>query len=115
MSAAHLEELRKRYNFKQISVATWRDPRQSVLPARGGPKQTSIPAGSAGAPYMPTYKVSYMRPKPPEPTDDEDSPGEEGADEELVEEFVQLPAEETADSEEDQEKDTEIDRMWFSV
>lgn len=77
MSAAHLEELKKRYNFKHISVATWKDPRSSVLPARGGPKSPSISAEAAGSPYMPTYKVSYTQPKAPEPTDDEASSEDE--------------------------------------
>ena len=85
MSAAHLEELKKRYNFKHISVATWKDPRSSVLPARGGPASSSISPEAAGSPYMPTYKVSYTQPKAPEPTDDEASSEDEASEGEAEE------------------------------
>lgn len=79
MSVANLEEIKKKYNFKQISVATWRDPRGSILPSRGGPISPTISAEAASRPYVPTYKVSYPQPKPPEPTDDEDSGDDEDA------------------------------------
>lgn len=85
MSAAHLEELKKRYNFKHISVATWKDPRSSVLPARGGPASSTITPDAAGSPYMPTYKVSYTQPKAPEPTDDEASSEDEPSENEAEE------------------------------
>ncbi|KAK5114615.1 hypothetical protein LTR85_010192 [Meristemomyces frigidus] len=75
MSAANLDEVKKKYGFKKVSVATWRDPSGSILPARGGPKSPSISAAAAATPYMPTYKVSYR--KPPEPTDDEESEEDE--------------------------------------
>ncbi|TKA83984.1 hypothetical protein B0A55_00251 [Friedmanniomyces simplex] len=74
MAAANLEEIKKKYNFKQISVATWRNPNGSILPARGGLKSPVISAEAAGQPFIPSYRVSY---KLPEPTDDEDSEGEE--------------------------------------
>ncbi|KAK6396432.1 hypothetical protein LTR65_009516 [Meristemomyces frigidus] len=71
MSAVNLDEIKKKYGFKNVSVATWRDPSGSILPARGGPRSPSISAAAAAKPYTPTYKVSYR--KPPEPTDDEES------------------------------------------
>lgn len=74
MSAGNLEEVKKKYGYKNISVATWRDPKGSILPARGGLKSPTISAEAAGRAYVPTYKVSYGR--PPEPTDDEESDGE---------------------------------------
>lgn len=101
MSAAHLEELKKRYNFKHISVATWKDPRSSVLPARGGPTSPSISPEAAGSPYMPTYKVSYTQTKAPEPTDDEAS-SDDGASEHETEE-----AEEKATA-------PEVERMYLT-
>ncbi|KAK5108672.1 hypothetical protein LTR62_008077 [Meristemomyces frigidus] len=73
MSAINLEDIRRKYNFKQISVATWRDPRASTIPARGGPPAPLVSPEAAARPYIPTYKVRY---RVPEPTDDEDS-GEE--------------------------------------
>jgi hypothetical protein len=73
MASVNLQDIIKKYNFKTISVATWRDPRGSTLPARGGPKSPAISADAAAKPYIPTYKVSY---KLPEATDDEASDGE---------------------------------------
>ena len=70
MSAANLDAVKKKYKFKEIAVATWRDPSLSVLSARG-----NISPEAAGRPYIPTYKVKYN--PLPEPTDDEDS-GYEG-------------------------------------
>ena len=70
MSAANLDAVKKKYKFKEIAVATWRDPSLSVLSARG-----NISPEVTGRPYIPTYKVKYNR--LPEPTDDEDS-GDEG-------------------------------------
>ncbi|KAK4900776.1 hypothetical protein LTR27_001955 [Elasticomyces elasticus] len=74
MAAVNLEEIKKKYNFKQISVATWRNPNGSILPARGGPKSPLVSAEAAGTPFIPSYKVSYRL---PEPTDDEASDDEE--------------------------------------
>ena len=97
MSAANFEEIKKRYNFKQVSVATWRDPWNSVLPTRGGPKAAAISPEAAARPYVPTYKVSYTKPakapEPPEPTDDEDSEDEDEKEDELVEEVKVVPEE----------------------
>ncbi|KAK5685493.1 hypothetical protein LTS10_003572 [Elasticomyces elasticus] len=76
MAAVNLEEIKKKYNFKQISVATWRNPNGSILPARGGPKSPLVSAVAAGTPFIPSYKVSYRL---PEPTDDEASENEEDA------------------------------------
>jgi hypothetical protein len=75
MSAANLDAVKKKYKFKEIAVATWRDPSLSVLSARGGPTTPTISADALGRPYIPTYKVKYNR--PPEPTDDEDSGNED--------------------------------------
>ena len=77
MSAANLDEVKKKYNFKEISVATWRDPSLSVHPARGGPRAPLISPDTVSKPFVPTYKVKY--PAVPEPTDDEES--EKGDDE----------------------------------
>ena len=68
MSAANLDAIKKKYKFKEIAVATWRDPSLSVLTARGGP---TSPTFSPDKPYIPTYKVKYNT--VPEPTDDEES------------------------------------------
>jgi len=80
MAAVDLEEIRKRYNFKQISVATWRNPGGSILPARGGPQPLVISAQAAGKPFIPSYKVRYPL---PQPTDDEDAESEEDGESEL--------------------------------
>jgi hypothetical protein len=74
MAPVNLQDIIKKYNFKTISVATWRDPRGSTLPARGGPTSPTISAEAAAKPYIPTYKVVY---NVPEPTDDEASDGED--------------------------------------
>ncbi|KAK5734932.1 hypothetical protein LTR17_008565 [Elasticomyces elasticus] len=79
MAAVNLEEIKKKYNFKQISVATWRNPNGSILPARGGLKSPLVSAEAAGTPFIPSYKVSYRL---PEPTDDEASEDEASEDEE---------------------------------
>ena len=71
MSAANLDAIKKKYKFKDISIATWRDPSLSVHPARGGPKAPTILPEVAGKPFVPTYKVKYNT--VPEPTDDEES------------------------------------------
>ncbi|KAK3678879.1 hypothetical protein LTR78_001332 [Recurvomyces mirabilis] len=76
MATVNLEEIRRKYNFKQISVATWRDPRSSTIPARGGPSAPMYSAEAISKPYIPTYKVKY---KLPEPTDDEASEDEQAA------------------------------------
>ena len=56
MAAANFEDVKRKYNFRQISVATWRDPALSVHPARGGPIPSAI---TPDQPYFPTYKVNY--------------------------------------------------------
>ncbi|KAK4556644.1 hypothetical protein LTR86_006215 [Recurvomyces mirabilis] len=76
MATVNLEEIKRKYNFKQISVATWRDPRSSTIPARGGPAAPTYSAEAITKPYIPTYKVKY---KLPEPTDDEASEDEQAA------------------------------------
>lgn len=73
MSAANLDAVKKKYKFKEIAVATWRDPSLSVLSARGGPKSPTISPEAAGRPFIPTYRVKYDI---PEPTDDEGSDDE---------------------------------------
>lgn len=73
MSAAHLDAIKKKYNFKEISVASWRHPATSTLPL-GAVKQPVISPEAASKPYQPTYKWAY---KPPEATDDEDDEDEE--------------------------------------
>ena len=83
MSASQLEELKKKYKFKEISVATWRNPSQSTLAARGGPKSPTFSADAVAKPFVPTYKVSYAKPKVPEPTDDEESEDDEKSEPEV--------------------------------
>ncbi|KAK1073546.1 hypothetical protein LTR74_001687 [Friedmanniomyces endolithicus] len=85
MAAIDLEEIRKKYNFKQISVATWRNPGGSILSARGGPQSLVISAEAAGKPFVPSYKVRYPL---PQPTDDEAS--ESGEDSESEREDAPL-------------------------
>ena len=80
MSVSHLDAIKKKYGFQTLNVATWRDPKLSVHPARGGPKGPSISPDLAAKPFELTYKVRIKPPPPPpEPTDDEDSEGEEVA------------------------------------
>ncbi|USW53622.1 hypothetical protein Slin15195_G069410 [Septoria linicola] len=81
------DAVRERYGYKEISIATWRDPRLSVHPARGGPKSPTISPETASKPFIPRYKVRYPV---PEPTDDEES--EDGEEEE--EKGSEPPAEE---------------------
>ena len=77
MSAANLDAVKKKYKFKEIAVATWRDPSLSVLSARGGPQTPTYSADAIGKPYIPTYKVKYNA--LPERTDDEESEKDEEA------------------------------------
>ena len=72
MSAANLDEVKKKYNFKEISVATWRDPVSSIHPARGGPNSPGLSPDSS---YFPTYKINYDNFS--QATDDEESLDEE--------------------------------------
>jgi hypothetical protein len=83
MSAANLDAIKKRYNFKHIAIATWRDPSLSVHPARGGPKAPLISPEDAGRPFVPQYKVKYDA--LPQPTDDEDSGKEDNVETEVAE------------------------------
>ncbi|EME46227.1 hypothetical protein DOTSEDRAFT_70282 [Dothistroma septosporum NZE10] len=78
MSVSHLDAIKKKYGFQTLNVATWRDPKLSVHPARGGPKGPTISPDLAAKPFELTYKVRIKPPPPPpEPTDDEESEGEE--------------------------------------
>jgi len=70
MSVSNLEEVKRLYKFPHIAIAPWRNPANSVLAARGGPKSPTISVEDAGRPFIPTYKVAY---KLPERTDDEES------------------------------------------
>lgn len=76
-SMSNFEKIRQIYNFPEVRVATWRDPKGSILPARGGPKGPTISADNAAEPFTPSpYRVKY-KPRPlPQPTDDEDSEDE---------------------------------------
>lgn len=75
MSPTSFEAVKRRYNFREISFASWRDPALSVCPA---PR-----AGSDVFPVA-TYKVKYDFLPPP--TDDKDSGfGEEKEDETKIE------------------------------
>ena len=90
MAAANFEDVKRKYNFTQISVATWRDPSLSVHPARGGPDPfATIPAESA--PYYPTYKVNYDPSDGDENDDDDtddDPSDEDDIDEDLLERML---------------------------
>lgn len=71
------DAVKAKYGYREISIATWRDPRQSVHPARGGPRVSpAVLPESIAQPFIP-YKVKYKPRPPPEPTDDEDSEGED--------------------------------------
>lgn len=71
------DAVKAKYGYREISIATWRDPRQSVHPARGGPKSSpAISPQSASQPFVP-YKVKLRPRPPPEPTDDEESEEED--------------------------------------
>ncbi|KAK3696866.1 hypothetical protein LTR37_017772 [Vermiconidia calcicola] len=96
MSAANLDAIKKKYKFKDISIATWRDPSLSVHPARGGPKAPTILPEVAGKPFVPTYKVKYNT--VPEPTDDEES-GKYDEDESSRTEAVESQEQPTEDPE----------------
>lgn len=56
MAAANLEQVKKKYNFKDIKVATWRDPALSIHPARGGLSTLSPFADTS---YVPKFKDAY--------------------------------------------------------
>lgn len=78
------DAVKAKYGYREISIATWRDPRQSVHPARGGPRVSpSVSPESASKPFIP-YRVKY-RPRPPEPTDDEESDDDDDESEQGVE------------------------------
>ncbi len=68
MSTSSFDAIKRKYNFKEISVATWRDPALSVHPARGGPGTPDLFPGS-------TYKVRLDHLS--QPTDDEQSDAED--------------------------------------
>lgn len=66
-----LDEVCKKYGYKTVNVATWRDPSLSVLSGGRGPRPGyKVAASDISKPFIPTYKVKYAV---PEPTDDEDS------------------------------------------
>lgn len=75
MSVSHFDEIKSRYGFRELNVATWKDPKLSVHPFRGGPKPVSVSPESVSKPFTGTYRVR-IRP-PPEPTDDEESEDDE--------------------------------------
>ena len=68
MSITTFDAIKKKYKFKEISVATWRDPALSVHPARGGPDSPNPFSGA-------TYKVRLDHLS--QPTDDEGSEDED--------------------------------------
>lgn len=68
MSAANLDAVKKKYNFKQISVATWRNP-------WSGSNSPSISPDALGQPIIPPYRVKYDQLH--DPTDDEESENED--------------------------------------
>ena len=72
MAAANFEDVKRKYNFSQISVATWRDPSLSVHPARGGPNPS---ATTPEQPYFPTYRVNYDLLSEQNDDDDDDNDG----------------------------------------
>lgn len=68
---SQLDEVCKKYGYKGINVATWRDPSLSVLAGGRGPRTGyRVARADVGKPFIPTYKVKYPV---PEPTDDESS------------------------------------------
>ena len=73
MPPPEVEAVIKKYNWPGIAIATWRDPKLSVHPARGGSTSPTISPGVAMKPFVPTYKIKY--PPLPEATDDEGDDG----------------------------------------
>jgi hypothetical protein len=71
MATGGYDEVAKRYGFKTVNVARWRDPNASIHTARGGPSGPKIP----GDPYKSPYKFTYRIPTPP--SDDEESEDED--------------------------------------
>lgn len=65
-----LDEVKNKYGWKQLNIAKWRDPRESVHPFRGGPLLAKVSPYNAAKPFQFKYKVKY---RVPEPTDDEAS------------------------------------------
>lgn len=54
-----LDAVKKRFNIKEIRIATWRDPALSVHEARRGGKTPKVSPKDAAKPFIPTYKVRY--------------------------------------------------------
>lgn len=80
---SQLDEVCRKYGYKKVNVATWRDPSLSVLSGGRGPRTGyKVSPADISKPYIPTYKVKY---DVPEPTDDEQS-DEEMKDEDKAEE-----------------------------
>lgn len=77
-------EAQRRYGYQEINIAKWRDPRGSILPARGGPKPPTVAPDAAAELHRPTFRVNRYRRPPPEPTDDEESGPESPSGTELV-------------------------------
>lgn len=87
MSASSFDEIRRRYNFKELKVAQWRDPTLSVHHTRGGPAPVSVsPDAIAESMAKPTFTYKVRIARPPEPTDDEESEDEEEVEEKEEEE-----------------------------
>ena len=74
---APIDDVLKKHGFKQLNVATWRDPSLSVLSARGGPKSPTISPDAAGKPFVPTYKFN-LSPLPESANDGESQKDDEG-------------------------------------
>lgn len=73
--AVSREAICRKYNFKDIRVATWRDP-YSVYNARA-PGQGVVSPDAYQRPYIPRYRLIIPNAKLPQATDDEDSdPGD---------------------------------------
>lgn len=69
--SSQLDEVCKKYGYKGVNVATWRDPSLSVLSGGRGPRSGfKVAPSEVSKPFIPTYKVKYPL---PEPTDDEGS------------------------------------------
>ena len=68
---SQLDEVCKKYGYKGVNVATWRDPSLSVLSGGRGPRSGyKVAPADVAKPFIPTYKVKFPL---PEPTDDEAS------------------------------------------
>lgn len=62
----------QKYKLQEVSMTQWRDPRESVLPYRGGSNFSFSPKALESS-YVPVYKYPIKTPTPPGGSEDEAS------------------------------------------